>query len=80
MCYMCLFKIPTSEPESPHKNVISYLAGILCIPLVDAKVSLLGQRLGRKVFSTLKTSMKEAGWELAGQVWHITGLKAWPTD
>lgn len=69
MCYMCLFKIPTSEPESPHKNVISYLAGILCIPLVDAKVSLLGQRLGRKVFSTPENQCEGgtlgAGWASA---------------
>lgn len=64
MCCICLFKIPSSD-QKKKKVEISYLAGILCIPFLDAQVSLLGQRLGRKAFLVFKTSTKEAGWEPA---------------
>lgn len=51
------------------------MAGILCIPFLDAQVSLLGQRLGRKAFLVFKTSTKEAGWEPAQH--GITWRRAW---
>lgn len=48
------------------KNAISCLAGMLCIPLGDAKVSILGQRLGRKAFSACK-NQHEGGRLRAGR-------------
>lgn len=43
------------------------MAGILYIPFLGARVSLLGQKLGREAFLIFQAGMKEAGWERARQ-------------